>query len=100
MPPKGKLPQATIDFLNASCIRLFQRVGCQDYARFDWRLDANNTPRLLEVNPNPGWCWDGHLARMAQFAGLSYAEMLRDILNACDERVRAAVRRSAALRAA
>jgi D-alanine-D-alanine ligase len=94
------LPQATIDFLNASCIRLFQRVGCQDYARFDWRLDANNTPRLLEVNPNPGWCWDGHLARMAEIAGLSYAEMLRDILNACDERVRAAVRRSAALRAA
>jgi D-alanine-D-alanine ligase len=97
---QADLPQATIDFLNASCIRLFQRVGCQDYARFDWRLDANNTPRLLEVNPNPGWCWDGHLARMAQFAGLSYAEMLRDILNACDERVRAAVRRSAALRAA
>jgi len=94
------LPQATIDFLNASCIRLFQRVGCQDYARFDWRLDANNTPRLLEVNPNPGWCWDGHLARMAQLAGLSYAEMLRDILNSCDERVRAALRRSAALRAA
>ena len=94
------LPQATIDFLNASCIRLFQRVGCQDYARFDWRLDANNTPRLLEVNPNPGWCWDGHLARMAEIAGLSYAEMLRDILNACDERVRAAVRRSTALRAA
>jgi D-alanine-D-alanine ligase len=94
------LPQATIDFLNASCIRLFQRVGCQDYARFDWRLDANNTPRLLEVNPNPGWCWDGHLARMAEFAGLSYAEMLREILNACDERVRVAVRRSAAVRAA
>jgi D-alanine-D-alanine ligase len=94
------LPQATIDFLNASCIRLFQRVGCQDYARFDWRLDANNTPRLLEVNPNPGWCWDGHLARMAALAGLSYAEMLREILNACDERVRAAVRRTAAARAA
>ena len=94
------LPQATIDFLNASCIRLFQRVGCQDYARFDWRLDANNTPRLLEVNPNPGWCWDGHLARMAELAGLSYADMLREILNACDERVRAAVRRSAAARAA
>jgi D-alanine-D-alanine ligase len=94
------LPQATIDFLNASCIRLFQRVGCQDYARFDWRLDANNTPRLLEVNPNPGWCWDGHLARMAELAGLSYAEMLREILNACDERVRTALRRTAALRAA
>jgi D-alanine-D-alanine ligase len=94
------LPQHTIDFLNASCIRLFQRVGCQDYARFDWRLDGNNTPRLLEVNPNPGWCWDGHLAKMAVLAGLSYEDMLREILGACDERLRVAARETAARRAA
>jgi D-alanine-D-alanine ligase len=94
------LPQPTIDFLNASCIRLFQRVGCQDYARFDWRLDGNNTPRLLEVNPNPGWCWDGHLAKMAELAGLSYPDMLREILGACDERLRVAAREMAARRAA
>ena len=96
----AELPQETIDFLGASCIRLFQRVGCQDYARFDWRLDVNNTPRLLEVNPNPGWCWDGHLARMAELAGLSYADMLREILNACDERLRAVRRNVARSRAA
>jgi D-alanine-D-alanine ligase len=83
----AELPQATLDFLHASCIKLFQRLGCQDYARFDWRLDANNTPRLLEVNPNPGWCWDGHLARMAALAGMSYSDMLKAILNACDERL-------------
>jgi D-alanine-D-alanine ligase len=66
---------------------LFQRLGCRDYARFDWRLDGNQTPRLLEVNPNPGWCWDGHLARMAEFAGLSYSEMLHEILKACEDRI-------------
>jgi D-alanine-D-alanine ligase len=81
------LPQATVEFLNASCIRLFQRLDCQDYARFDWRLDDNGTPRLLEANPNPGWCWDGHLARMAALAGMSYADMLEEILDACSERV-------------
>ncbi|MEE4161928.1 MAG: methyltransferase domain-containing protein [Woeseiaceae bacterium] len=86
---RAELPRPTVEFLNASCIRLFQRLGCQDYARFDWRLDANGTPRLLEVNPNPGWCWDGHLARMAALAGMSYADMLREILVACDERVSA-----------
>ena len=87
---RAELPQATVEFLHASCIRLFQRLGCQDYARFDWRLDANGTPRLLEVNPNPGWCWDGHLARMAALAGMSYADMLKEIIVACDERVAAA----------
>ncbi len=82
----ANLPAETTQFLVASCLKLFERLGCRDYARFDWRLDANGTPRLLEVNPNPGWCWDGHLARMAEFAGLDYRAMLREILHACEER--------------
>jgi D-alanine-D-alanine ligase len=83
----AELPQATVDFLEASCIKLFQRLGCRDYARFDWRLDENDTPRLLEVNPNPGWCWDGHLARMAELAGMQYSDMLKSILAACGDRL-------------
>ncbi len=94
------LPLATVEFLHASCTKLFQRVGCQDYARFDWRLDANGTPRLLEVNPNPGWCWDGHLARMAEHAGMSYAEMLGRILEACAERLAQTGQRAEHIRAA
>jgi D-alanine-D-alanine ligase len=81
------LPQETTGFLIASCLKLFERLGCRDYARFDWRLDNNGTPRLLEVNPNPGWCWDGHLARMAEFGGIDYRGMLRDILKTCEERL-------------
>ena len=83
----AELPQDTTGFLTASCLKLHERLGCRDYARFDWRLDSNGTPRLLEVNPNPGWCWDGHLARMAEFGGISYRDMLRDILRACEERL-------------
>jgi D-alanine-D-alanine ligase len=74
-------------FLGASCLKLFERLGCRDYARFDWRLDENGTPRLLEVNPNPGWCWDGHLAKMAKLQNMSYADMLGSILDACRNRI-------------
>ena len=82
----ANLPEDTDRFLIASCVKLFERLECRDYARFDWRLDSNGTPRLLEANPNPGWCWDGHLAKMAKFAGLSYTEMLDGILKASEER--------------
>ena len=51
--PAG-LPEATERFLVASCIKLFERLGCRDYARFDWSLDVNGAPKLLEVNPKPG----------------------------------------------
>ena len=81
------LPEDIEKFIIECCLKLFERLECKDYCRFDWRLDANGTPKLLEVNPNPGWCWDGHLAKMAEFAGISYSEMLRMILQATEQQL-------------
>jgi D-alanine-D-alanine ligase len=66
---------------------LFERLGCRDYARFDFRADAEGEIKLLEVNPNPGWCWDGKLNLMAELAGLRYCDLLRLIIEAAQERV-------------
>jgi D-alanine-D-alanine ligase len=82
----ANLPVTTEQFLHASCLKLFERTSCRDYARFDWRLDDNGTPRLLEVNPNPGWCWDGHLAKMARLADIQYPQALHMIIRAAFER--------------
>jgi D-alanine-D-alanine ligase len=68
-------------------LKLFERLECRDYCRFDWRIDSKGQPKILEVNPNPGWCWDGHLAKMAKIAGMSYSEMLGAILNTAEERM-------------
>lgn len=67
--------------------RLFERLGCRDYARFDFRADAKGEIKLLEVNPNPGWCWDGKLNMMAGFQGIRYSELLGQILQAAVERL-------------
>ncbi|KQC05704.1 MAG: D-alanine--D-alanine ligase [Methanoculleus sp. SDB] len=82
----ANLPDDTEKMIVRCCMLLFERLECRDYCRFDWRLDADGRPRLLEVNPNPGWCWDGHLAYMAGFAGISYSEMLGMILEAAELR--------------
>ena len=68
-------------------LALFERLACRDYARFDFRTDAQGEIKLLEVNPNPGWCWDGKFNIMAGFGGLSYADMLRLILETAQERI-------------
>lgn len=81
------LSEETEKFIEECCLRLCERLECRDYTRFDWRLSADGVPKLLEVNPNPGWCWDGHLAKMAQVAGISYSEMLGLILRAAEERL-------------
>ncbi len=66
--------------------KLFERLECRDYARFDFRRDANGVIKLLEVNPNPGWCWDGKLNLMAELDGLSYEGMIDLILSSAMER--------------
>ncbi|HNO77637.1 MAG TPA: methyltransferase domain-containing protein [Phycisphaerae bacterium] len=65
---------------------LFERLECHDYARFDFRADANGVIKLMEVNPNPGWCWDGKFNMMAGYAGLRYSDLLRMIIEAAQER--------------
>ena len=65
---------------------LKDRFECHDYVRLDWRCNSKGEPRLLEINPNPGWCWDGHLNLMAQFDGMVYADMLKAILRSTEAR--------------
>ena len=67
--------------------RLFARLGCRDYARFDFRVAADGQPKLMEVNPNPAWAYDGKLAFMAGFAGIDYPSMLEMIVDAALRRL-------------
>ncbi len=83
----ANLPDEMEKFVVECCLKLFERLECRDYCRFDWRLDSKGNPKILEVNPNPGWCWDGHMAKMAKIAGLSYPQMLAAILRAAEERL-------------
>lgn len=84
----AELPADSHRQLVEQCKLLFERLGCRDYARFDFRADAEGEIKLLEVNPNPGWCWDGKLNLMAGFRGTTYAELLKSILEAALQRIR------------
>ena len=78
---RADLDEATIGRLEGWCRRLFRRLGLRDYGRFDFRTDAGGTIKLMEVNPNPAWSIDAKLAIMAGFAGWTYPELLRNILD-------------------
>lgn len=71
---------------------LFERLDCRDYARFDFRADADGEIKLMEVNHNPAWCWDGKLNLMAGFAGMSYSALMGLILDAAQRRCAAVTR--------
>ncbi|HPO16733.1 MAG TPA: methyltransferase domain-containing protein [Candidatus Hydrogenedentes bacterium] len=83
---EAQLDEDTLRKLQDYSSQLFVRLGCRDYARFDFRADAKGEIKLMEVNPNPGWCWDGKMNLMASFGGLRYADLLRMIIEAAQER--------------
>ncbi len=84
---EAQLPDETARKLIDYSGLLFERLECRDYARFDFRADSQGNLKLLEVNPNPGWCWDGKFNLMAEFAGMHYKELLEQILKAAKDRV-------------
>ncbi len=88
---EARLDATTQAQMRAHCAALFARLGLRDYARFDFRADAQGAIKLMEVNPNPAWCWDGKLAHMAGLRGLRHSGLLRLIVDAARRRCFGAV---------
>lgn len=84
---QAELDEVTRGRLYDYCTLLFKRFGFRDYGRFDFRAGADGEPRLLEVNHNPAWSWDGKLNMMAGYAGYSYVDLLRRILETAIQRL-------------
>jgi len=67
--------------IESTALATFNAMECRDYARVDIRLDKNNVPYVIEVNPNPDISTDSGFARAAKASGLHYEEMLFKIIN-------------------
>lgn len=71
----------------------FLHTGCRDYARVDFRLDADNDlrPYVLEVNPLPGMVREwSDIAFEATAAGMSYDDLILSIVDHAIRRGKAA----------
>jgi D-alanine-D-alanine ligase len=85
----AQLSEEEIDELNWLTAATFRVTGCQDVARVDFRLDANDNgkPYILEINPLPGLNPEySDLCIEARAYGWSYEELVNRILEEAIER--------------
>lgn len=60
--------------------RAFAIAGCRDYARIDFRFAQNDEPRLVHIETQRIFARRGSLARAAECAGYSYADLMQRVV--------------------
>ncbi|MNW41299.1 D-alanine--D-alanine ligase [compost metagenome] len=68
-------------------LKLFNRIGCCDFARFDYRLTRNNEIYFIEVNPLPALFHNGSFDIVGQQYGLTFADTLNLIITTACKRL-------------
>ena len=78
------IPKKLENTIKNIAINVFNALNCRDVCRIDIRLDRNNIPRVIEVNPLPGLIPnpDAHscLPEAAVTFGFTYDELICTIL--------------------
>ncbi len=60
-------------------LRAFSALDCRDFARADFRVDADGQPWFLEINPLPTFAPDDTFAIIAEIMGRDYVDYLGDV---------------------
>lgn len=73
-------------------MRTHRAVGCLDISRTDIRLDKDNIPYVLEINPLPGLDpKESNFPIMAYAAGMKYEDLIEAIILSASERIRSQI---------
>jgi D-alanine-D-alanine ligase len=69
-------------------LKVYTALGCRDFSRVDFRLDAEGRAYFIEINPLPGLA-PGYsdYPMLAEFCGVSYDELVASILRAGAQRL-------------
>jgi D-alanine-D-alanine ligase len=78
----AKLPPNTLESVEDAALKAYRGLGCRDVSRIDFRL-RDGVPYFLEVNPLPGLNPESSdLVILAGLAGVSYQQLITEILHA------------------
>lgn len=72
--------------LNALAILAYKTLGCRDWCRLEIRVDKNENPYVIELNPIAGIDPSYRFAKSAEAGGISFHALINKILDYAVER--------------
>lgn len=83
----ARLPDAVMDKIEKTALRVFNVLGCRDFGRMDMRVSREGEPYFLEINPLPGLNpRSSDFPIMARMMGISYNSLIASVFQAALER--------------
>lgn len=84
----AEIDDETRQHIAQAALGAFKLLGCCGYARVDFRMSSDGTPKIIDVNPNPDLSPDYGVARQARAAGMGYTQLIERIVQLALERAR------------
>ena len=78
-PPKN-ISKRLESLITEIALDTYNIFDCQDYGRVEVKVDKNNNPYVLELNPNPPLDKDGFVARAAKLVRMDYGDIIEEII--------------------
>ena len=82
------LPHTLLKRIESTALEGFRILMLRDYGRVDMRVDGSGRIQVLEINANPCLSPDAGFAAAAQKAGMTYSDMVRELVNFIEQRSR------------
>jgi D-alanine-D-alanine ligase len=79
IPPK-KISKNLIALMKEIALDTFSILDCRDYARVELRVDKNNNPFVIEINPNPFLGEDSIFVLSAKASSINLKHLIEEIL--------------------
>ena len=84
----ASLSREVVDRAVELTLRAYRVLGCEDWARADFRLDTDGNLQLLEVNSMPHLEPNSSFVKSARAAGMEIDQLLDEVITTATKRWR------------
>ncbi|UCC17509.1 MAG: D-alanine--D-alanine ligase, partial [Dehalococcoidales bacterium] len=79
---QAHLDEKVLQRIKENSVKIFEILGCRDFARIDFRVTKDGTPYFIEINPLPGLGTYSDLVIMALKLGWTHQGLITTVFNA------------------